>query len=131
MFGIGVGAGTQKLSFLPEANTDFVFAVIGEELGLLGTLGVILLWGGLFTLGLRLLSRPRAGSFEHAAGMSLLCGLVIQAALNMAVVLALVPPKGIALPLISYGGSSLLTSLTSLGVIVSLSREGTERKTAH
>ncbi|MFV0444781.1 MAG: FtsW/RodA/SpoVE family cell cycle protein [Planctomycetaceae bacterium] len=122
LFGAGLGQGQQKLSFLPEANTDFVFAVIGEELGLLGTVGVILLWGALFGLGVRLLSQRLRGSFEHAAGMTLLCGLVLQAALNMAVVLALVPPKGISLPLISYGGSSLVTSLLTIGIILSLSR---------
>ncbi|MCA9054461.1 MAG: putative lipid II flippase FtsW [Planctomycetaceae bacterium] len=122
LFGTGLGLGQQKLSFLPEANTDFVFAVIGEELGLLGTLGVILLWGALFGLGVRLLAPLRRGSFAHAAGLTLLTSLVLQAVLNMAVVLALVPPKGISLPLISYGGSSLLVSLTSLGMILSFSR---------
>lgn len=122
LWGTGLGSGQQKLSFLPEANTDFVFAVIGEELGLVGTLGVLLLWSALFVLGLQLLSRlPRAG-FERAVGVTLLSGLVLQAAINMSVVLALVPPKGISLPLISYGGSNLLVSLLTVGMVLSLSR---------
>jgi cell division protein FtsW len=122
LFGVGLGQGEQKLSFLPEANTDFVFAVIGEELGLFGTLSVMLLWGGLFACGFRLLSRRTAGSFESAVGLTLLSGLMLQAALNLAVVLALVPPKGISLPLISYGGSNLLSSLLALGLILRMSR---------
>ena len=128
--GTGLGLGQQKLSFLPEANTDFAFAVIGEELGLLGTCGVIVLWGALFGLGLKLLAPLKRGSFEHAAGLTLLTSLVLQATLNMAVVLALVPPKGISLPLISYGGSSLLVSLAALGILISLSRGTSATNTA-
>lgn len=122
LWGTGLGGGQHKLSFLPEANTDFVFAVIGEELGLVGTLAVLLLWGALFGLGMRLLSSLPRGGFERAVGVTLLSGLVLQAAINMAVVLALVPPKGISLPLISYGGSNLLVSLLTVGIVLSLSR---------
>ena len=120
-WGVGLGKGWQKLSFLPEANTDFVFAVIGEELGLLGTLSVVALWAGLLQFGLRLLSRLESGSFERTVASTLLLQIVFQAALNIAVVTALVPPKGISHPLISCGGSNLVVSLISLGVIVSLS----------
>ena len=119
-WGVGLGRGWQKLSFLPEANTDFVFAVIGEELGMLGTLGVVALWAGLLHFGLRLLSRLEPGSFERTVASTLLLQIVFQAALNIAVVTALVPPKGISHPLISCGGSNLVVSLISLGVIVSL-----------
>lgn len=128
--GVGLGLGQQKLGFLPESNTDFVLAVIGEELGLAGTVGVLLLWGGLYVAGLRLLSPLKPGGFRHALTATLLTSLVAQAAVNMAVVLALLPPKGISLPLISYGGSNLLASLLALGMIVSLSREA-ERETSH
>lgn len=120
-WGVGLGKGWQKLSFLPEANTDFVFAVIGEELGMLGTLSVVALWGGLLYFGLRLLSRLEPGGFERTVATTLLMQIVFQAALNIAVVTALVPPKGISHPLISCGGSNLVVSLVSLGVIVSLS----------
>lgn len=121
--GTGLGRGWQKLSFLPEANTDFVFAVIGEELGLVGTLGVVALWIAMFLLGMRLLTQLPRRSFAFTAGVTLLTQLVLQAAINASVVTALLPPKGIPHPLISYGGSSLLVSLLAVGIIFSLSRE--------
>ncbi len=120
--GVGLGKGWQKLSFLPEANTDFVFAVVGEELGLIGTLSLVALWGGLYVAGIRLLARLRRHSFEAIAGFTLLTQLSIQALLNMAVVTALVPPKGIPHPLISYGGSNLIVSIVSLGIVLSLAK---------
>lgn len=120
LWGVGLGKGWQKLSFLPEANTDFVFAVIGEELGMLGTLSVVALWGGLLHFGLRLVAPLQRGSFERTVATTLLLQLVFQAALNIAVVTALVPPKGISHPLISCGGSNLVVSLIALGVILSL-----------
>lgn len=122
VLGAGLGKGFQKLSFLPEANTDFVFAVIGEELGLVGTLTVIALWVGLYAVGLRLLSPLDEKSFAYHAGFSLLTQLVLQAMLNMAVVTALVPPKGIPHPLLSYGGSNLVVTLIAVGIVVSMSR---------
>jgi cell division protein FtsW len=126
--GVGLGRGWQKLSFLPEANTDFVFAVLGEELGLIGTLGLVALWVALFVAGLRMLSALPPRSFAHTAGLTLLTQLVVQAALNVAVVTAMVPPKGISLPLVSYGGSSLVVSVAAMGMIVSLSRAGEMRE---
>lgn len=126
IWGVGLGKGWQKLSFLPEANTDFVFAVVGEELGLLGTLSLVALWTALYFCGLRLLRPfPRRG-FVVTLGVTLLSQLVLQAALNVAVVTAMVPPKGISHPLVSYGGSNLLVSLLALGIVVSLSRSETE-----
>jgi cell division protein FtsW len=122
LFGVGLGRGWQKLSFLPEANTDFVFSVVGEELGLLGTIALIVLWIALYVVGLRLLRHHDTRSFEFIAGVTLLTQLVLQAVLNVAVVTAMVPPKGIPHPLISYGGSNLMISLVSLGIVVSLSR---------
>lgn len=121
--GVGLGKGWQKLSFLPEANTDFVFAVVGEELGLIGTLGLLALWAGFYFAGLRLLRHLDRTSFAWLAGFTLLTQLALQATLNMAVVTALVPPKGIPHPLISYGGSNLVISVASLGILISLSRE--------
>lgn len=120
--GVGLGKGWQKLSFLPEANTDFVFAVVGEELGLVGTLSLVGLWAGLYVAGVRLLSPLRRDSFEAIAGFTLLTQLTLQAVLNMAVVTALVPPKGIPHPLVSYGGSNLVVSVLSLGIILGLAR---------
>ncbi len=122
LIGTGLGRGWQKLSFLPEANTDFIFAVIGEELGLVGTLGVVFLWIGLYWTGRKLIARVPRNSFESVAAATLLTQLVLQAAINVAVVTAMVPPKGISHPLISYGGSNLVVSLTAVGIILSLTR---------
>lgn len=122
LFGVGIGKGWQKLSFLPEANTDFIFSVIGEELGLVGTLGLMVLWCALYFTGLRLLSELDNRSFEFLAGFTLLTQLTAQALLNIAVVTALVPPKGISHPLISVGGSNLLVSLLAIGIVLSLTR---------
>jgi cell division protein FtsW len=124
--GSGLGKGAQKLSFLPEANTDFVFSVAGEELGLIGTLGIVGLWLGLFVAGFNILRSQNQRSFAYVAGFTLLLQLVLQAIINVAVVTAMVPPKGISHPLISYGGTNLMVSLLSLGIIVSLTRAGTD-----
>lgn len=130
VLGVGLGKGWQKLSFLPEANTDFVFAVAGEELGLLGTLGLVAVWCGLYLAGLRLTSRLPPRSFARVAAFTLLTQLVVQAAINVAVVTAMVPPKGISHPLVSYGGSNLVVSLASLGIVVSLSRADAQKDRA-
>ena len=122
-FGVGLGKGWQKLSFLPEANTDFIFAVIGEELGMVGTLGLVILWCAFYLTGLRLLSSLDNRGFEFLTGFSLLTMLTLQAMLNVAVVTALVPPKGISHPLISAGGSNLVVCLLSLGIVLNLSRD--------
>jgi len=122
--GVGLGKGWQKLSFLPEANTDFVFSVVGEELGLVGTLSLLILWGGFYWAGLAAIRRIRHDRFAATAAFALLTQTVLQALINMAVVTSLIPPKGIPLPLVSYGGSALVMSLASLGIILSLSRGG-------
>lgn len=125
-WGEGLGKGWQKLSFLPEANTDFVFAVIGEELGLSGTLGLVVIWCGVYLCGIRLLSEHDPRSFEFLAGSTLLTQLVVQAIFNVAVVTAMVPPKGISHPLISAGGSNLVASLVTLGIVWSLARSSAQ-----
>jgi len=116
--GTGVGGGWQKLSYLPEANTDFVFAVIGEELGLLGTLTVCVLWIFVYLCGRRVLKAEAEDSFRWVLGTTLLSQLVLQAMANIAVVTALVPPKGVPHPFISYGGTNLLVSLVAIGLIL-------------
>ena len=130
MFGVGLGKGWQKLSFLPEANTDFVFSVVGEELGLVGTFGLLALWGAFFWAGLQLVRNVRHDRFATTASFTLLTQMVLQALINMSVVTAIVPPKGIPLPLVSYGGSSLVMNLASLGIILSLTRKGSVARTA-
>jgi len=125
-WGVGLGRGTQKLSFLPESNTDFVFAVVGEELGLAGTLGVAALWCGIFCVGIRLFRRFRPDCYAAIVGQTLITQIVVQALINAWVVTALVPTTGVPHPLVSYGGTSLLVSLLSFGVMVSLARAETE-----
>lgn len=121
--GAGIGGGWQKLSYLPEANTDFVFAVIGEELGLIGTLAVCVVWIAVFFAGRSVLNHLPRTSFEWILGTTLLIQLLIQAMANIAVVTALVPPKGVPHPFISYGGTNLLVSLIAVGLIVGMSRK--------
>ncbi len=120
--GTGIGGGWQKLSYLPEANTDFVFAVIGEELGLIGTLSVCFVWIAVFLTGRMVLRHLDRTSFEWILGTTLLVQLLLQAMANIAVVTALVPPKGVPHPFISYGGTNLLVSLVAVGLIVGMSR---------
>jgi len=130
IWGVGLGKGFQKLSFLPEANTDFVYAVIGEELGLMGALSVLGLWLGVYAVGLRLVNRLDRESFAYRTAFILLTQVVLQVALNVAVVTAMVPPKGIPHPLISYGGSNLVVSLTALGIVLSLTRDAAQKSAA-
>lgn len=126
IWGTGLGKGIQKLSFLPEANNDFVFAVVGEEMGVLGTVGILLVWGGVLLTGSALLARVRQDRFAYAWGMTLLAQLTLQAMLNIAVVTAMIPPKGIPHPFMSYGGSNLIVSLLAIGLIVGLSERRSE-----
>jgi len=128
--GTGIGGGWQKLSYLPEANTDFVFAVIGEELGLAGTLGVIVIWMGVFLTG-RAVMRPLPRlSFEWILGSTLVIQIVLQALANVAVVTAMVPPKGVPHPFISYGGTNLLVNLVAVGLVIGLSRSDSQNLSA-
>ena len=120
--GTGIGSGWQKLSYLPEANTDFVFAVIGEELGLVGTVAVCFVWISVFLTGRSVLQHLPRTSFEWILGTTLLVQLLFQAMANIAVVTALVPPKGVPHPFISYGGTNLLVSVVAVGLIVGMSR---------
>jgi len=120
--GVGLGQGWQKLSFLPEANTDFVFAVVGEEFGLIGTVALLLCWGFFCWAGLRIFRHLPRTDFRFIFGMTLLLQLPLQAMLNMAVATAIVPPTGIPHPFLSYGGGSLVVSLAAIGIVISLTR---------
>jgi cell division protein FtsW len=119
LFGLGLGDGKQKLFFLPAAHTDFVFAIIGEEMGFVGLLAVVILFLIFVARGLRASvgARDLFGSYL-AFGLTSICGL--QALLHISVVLGVVPTKGITLPLVSYGGSALATTLFSVGVLLNV-----------
>lgn len=123
LWGVGLGRGWQKLGFLPEANTDFLFAVLGEELGLVGTLAVLLLWATLLVCGIRLAYGVAHEPFRFLVSFGLVVQLALQAAINIGVVTASLPAKGMCLPFLSYGGSNLVVSLASIGVVLGLTRE--------
>ncbi len=118
--GVGLGDGRQKLFFLPEAHTDFIYSIIGEELGLIGTVLIIVLFALLVWRGLK-----AAYAAEDAFGAYLALGLTailgLQASLNMAVAMGLLPTKGLTLPFISYGGTSLVLSLVAAGILLAVS----------
>jgi cell division protein FtsW len=121
--GVGLMEGRQKLFYLPYPYSDFVFAVIGEELGLLGALAVVIAFVVLLWRGLRAAwSAPDEFGRFLAAGLTL--GIVLQALVNVSVVLGLLPPKGIPLPFISAGGSSLVFTLFSVGLVANVSQHG-------
>nr|WP_320131923.1 putative lipid II flippase FtsW [uncultured Holophaga sp.] len=122
LFGVGLGAGRQKLFFLPEAHTDFIYAVIGEEAGMVGSLLVVVLFLAILIRGYRIARRCR-DAFLRLCAMGFTLLLVVQALMNMSVVLSIAPNKGIPLPFISYGSSSLIASLASLGLLLSISKE--------
>ncbi|HVS20454.1 MAG TPA: putative lipid II flippase FtsW, partial [Pyrinomonadaceae bacterium] len=114
--GLGFAQGRQKLLFLPFAHSDFIFAVIGEELGLVGTLIVVFVFAIFLWRGMRAALRA-PDRFGMLLGIGIVVGIVAQALLNMSVVLALMPTKGIPLPFISYGGSSLVATLAGVGIL--------------
>ena len=120
--GLGYMEGRQKLFYLPEPHTDFIFANIAEELGLLGAVVIIALFVTLGYRGLRTASLSK-DPFARFLAFGITATILIQAFFNVSVVLALVPTKGITLPFISYGGTSLFFTLASIGVLLNLSRE--------
>jgi cell division protein FtsW len=121
VFGRGLMEGVQKLFYLPEPHTDFIFAVIGEELGLIGATGVLACFCLIAWRGLRISLRAQ-DSFGSFVALGITSMIVVQAFVNMSVVLGLMPTKGIPLPLVSAGGSSLLISLLGTGVLLNISQ---------
>ncbi len=119
--GAGLMEGKEKLFYLPEPQTDFIFAVIGEELGLIGALLVIALFGVILWRGLRAAARCQ-NDFGRLLAIGLTSLVVIQALVNVSVVVGLLPTKGVPLPFVSYGGSSLLMSLFAMGILLNISQ---------
>ncbi len=117
--GMGLGNSMQKRYYLPEAHTDFIFAILGEELGLAASLGVVLLFGAFLFCGLRIAARA-ADSFSRLAAFGLTLAISLQAALNIGVVTGRLPTKGLPLPFISYGGTSLMVTLFMVGLLVAI-----------
>jgi cell division protein FtsW len=120
-FGVGLGEGVQKVFYLPEAHTDMIFAIVGEELGLVGVTLVVAAYAAFAWAGLRIALRCRDpfGKALAAGLTALVCG---QAALNLAAVVGIAPLTGIPLPLVSYGGTSLVVVLASVGILLNIAR---------
>jgi cell division protein FtsW len=118
--GVGLMNGRQKLLYLPEAHTDFIYAVAGEELGLIGSVGLLIGFGVIFWRGIRAAFRIN-DDFGRYLALGVTVIVTSQAFINMSVVLGMMPTKGIPLPLISYGGSSLLSTLALLGILMNVS----------
>lgn len=132
LFGIGLGMSRQKYFYLPAAHTDFIFAIIGEELGLLGTLFTVLLFAAFAYYGIRISFQSKS-LFGRLLGAGLTSMVVLQALVNMGAVTAILPVTGIPMPFISYGGSSLVVNLASVGILLSIAIEnerGTSRGAA-
>ena len=119
--GVGLGMGRQQVHFLPEAHTDFILPVIGEELGLVYTLGIVLCFLLMYVgVSLRLLQAPRL--YEYLLAMGALLFVSLQAIINIGVVTGSMPTKGMSLPFISYGGSNLMVTFIFVGLIINVFR---------
>lgn len=123
LFGVGLGHSQQKLFYLPAAHTDFIFSIIGEELGLLGTLGIILLFIIFIQQGLKIIKNAQ-DKFGYFLALGLVLMISLKAIVNIGVSCGVFPTKGLPLPFISYGGSSLIFDLVSLGILINIARCG-------
>ena len=124
VFGKGLGQGTCKYGHLPEDTTDFIFSIVGEELGLLGTIGLIVLFVLFICLGLLVVLRCR-DRFARLLAAGIVLTIGIQAALNIGVVTVVLPTKGIPLPFVSAGGTSMLLSSAAVGLLLSIAARST------
>ncbi|MFD9445025.1 putative lipid II flippase FtsW [Streptomyces sp. NPDC060006] len=122
LFGSGLGASVEKWGQLPEAHTDFIFAITGEELGLAGTLSVLALFAALGYAGIRVAGRTEDPFVRYAAG-GVTTWITAQAVINIGAVLGLLPIAGVPLPLFSYGGSALLPTMFAIGLLIAFARE--------
>ena len=125
LLGVGPGASKAKWGFLPEAHTDFIFAIIGEELGLLGCLSVIGAFAVLLASGIRV-SRSAPDKLGSLLAIGIATWIGVQAFVNIGVALGVLPNKGVTLPFMSYGGSSLLVTLFTVGVLLNIARQSTD-----
>jgi cell division protein FtsW len=120
-WGVGLGAGRQKMFYLPQAHTDFVFAVVGEEFGLLGAAIVIALFAVILFRGMRI-AHEEPEPFASLLAVGLTALLTLQALINMAVVIGMIPTKGLPLPFLSYGGTAIIMAMAALGALLALGR---------
>lgn len=127
IFGTGLGEGTQKLGYLPMPFTDTIFAMVGEEMGFIGTLSVILLFGLLAYRGIKI-AREQESTFLSLVALGITLSLAVNAFVHIGVCTKLLPPTGQPLPLISYGGTNLIMNLFALGVLLAISQYRTQPK---
>lgn len=123
LFGLGLGHSRQKLFYLPAAHTDFIFSIIGEELGLVGTLAVIFLFIIFIQQGLKIVKNT-TDKFSYFLAMGLVLMITLKAAINIGVSCGVLPTKGLPLPFISYGGSSFIFDMVSVGLLINIARTG-------
>jgi cell division protein FtsW len=128
--GLGLGNSRQKMFYLPEAHTDFIFPIVGEELGLVGTLGVLLLFATLIACGV-IISLRTSDLFGQYLGLGTTLLLAVQTLINVGVVTAWLPTKGLALPFLSYGGSNVVMNLVAVGILLSIYRHGATEARTH
>ena len=119
VWGVGIGKGYQKLFYLPEPHTDFIFSIVGEELGLIGVLFILGLYGMITWRGI-IISRKTPDLFGSYLAIGLTASVALQVIINMGVTLGLLPTKGLVLPFLSYGGSSLILNMASIGIIMNI-----------
>lgn len=122
--GVGLGKSTQKLFYLPQSHTDFIFSIIGEELGLIGASAVVALFAAFFFFGNRLAQRSR-DPFLKLLAFALVVFITLQALINLLVAVGLIPTKGLPLPFVSYGGTALMFHMASVGILVAIDRKAT------
>jgi cell division protein FtsW len=122
-FGLGLGQSKQKLFYLPAAHTDFIFSIIGEELGLIGTIGIIILIIIFIHQGFRIIKNAYS-KFGYFLSLGLVLMISLKAIINIGVSCGIFPTKGLPLPFISYGGSSLIFDMLSVGILLNITRTG-------
>ena len=119
--GVGLGKSTQKLFYLPQSHTDFIFSIIGEEWGMIGALIVLVLYAIFFFFGNRLAQRCR-DPYSRLLAFSLVAFITLQALINLLVAVGLIPTKGLPLPFVSYGGTALIFHMISVGILISIDK---------
>ncbi len=130
IWGTGIGKSYQKLFYLPEPHTDFIFSVIGEELGLFGVLVILSLYFVILWRGI-IIAKNAEEPFKSFMAIGLTIAIGLQVCINMGVVLGLLPTKGLTLPFLSYGGTSLLINMASIGVLLNIGASTHAIKTWH
>jgi len=123
IFGVGLGHSRQKLFYLPAAHTDFIFSIIGEELGLIGTLAVVFLFMIFILQGLKVI-RNASDRFGYFLALGLVLMIALRAVINIGVSCGIFPTKGLPLPFISYGGSSFIFDMVAVGILINIARIG-------